>query len=36
MVLVIVPKVFGTEMSRAGGPKLGWFRTLNASTRNSA
>jgi hypothetical protein len=32
----MTPNVFGVAMSRAGGPKLGWFSTLNASIRNSA
>jgi len=27
--------VFGAEMSRAGGPKPGWFSALNASILNS-
>ena len=35
-VFVIVPKVFGTEMSRAGGLKLGVLVRWNASIRNSA
>src|SRR5262249_61813253 len=34
-VEVIVPKVLGALMSRAGGPKLGVLVTLNASARNS-
>ena len=32
----MTPKVSGTEMSRPGGPKLGWLKALNASMRNSA
>ena len=35
-VFVMVPKVFGMEMSRAGGLKLGVLVRLNASIRNSA
>ena len=34
-MFVIVPKLAAFEMSRKGGPKLGWLKALKASTRNS-
>ena len=36
MVFVMMPNAAGAEMSRPGGPKLGWFSALNASILNSA
>ena len=36
IVFVMMPNAVGAEMSRPGGPKLGWFSALNASILNSA